>query len=98
MNSRLGDELVCACWRLLSEGNPYKALARAEEALRLYQLPMDSFLAGRLYLIVGIALAAVGRGRAAQHYLRDASWSLENAWDKPRPWNSRLCSGAGSSA
>ena len=95
MKSRMGDELVSTRWRLLYEGKPYKALARAEEALRLYQLPMDSFLAGRLYLVVGVALAAVGRGRAAQHYLRDATWSLENAWDAPISWQNRLPNGAG---
>jgi hypothetical protein len=81
MTSRLGGELVRGCWRLLAQGRPYKALERAEHALRTYRPPMDSLLAGRLYLIVGVCLAAVGRRKAAQHYLRDASWALENAWD-----------------
>ena len=81
MRARIGDELVRGCWRLLAEGRPYKALYRSEHALRTYRPPMDTLLAGRLYLIVGVCLAALGRRRAANHYLRDASWALENAWD-----------------
>jgi tetratricopeptide (TPR) repeat protein len=81
MKSQLGDELIHGCWRLLAQGRPYKALERAERALRVYRPPMDTVLAGRLYLIVGVCLSAVGRKQAARHYLRDASWALENAWD-----------------
>lgn len=60
---------------------PYEALDRAERALRLYDPPADSTLAGRLLLVVGVALAALGRREAASRYLADASWALENARD-----------------
>ena len=77
----LGDELVRHCWKLLHEGQPYQALLAAERALRLYQPPADTVLAGRLSLIVGVALAALGREVPARRYLEDASWSLANAMD-----------------
>jgi hypothetical protein len=79
----LGDELVRQCWKLLHEGQPYKALTLAERALRLYQPPADSVLAGRLSLIVGVGLAALGQTVPAQRYLADASWSLANASEEP---------------
>jgi hypothetical protein len=79
----LGDELVRQCWKLLHEGQPYRALSLAERALRLYQPPADSVLAGRLSLIVGVSLAALGQTVPAQRYLADASWSLAHASDKP---------------
>ena len=82
----LGDELVRHCWQLLHDGQPYRALVLAERALRLYQPPADSVLAGRLSLIVGVALAALGRDGPARRYLEDASWSLTNASDpEPEP-------------
>jgi hypothetical protein len=77
----LGDELIRDCWRLLAKGQPYHALDQAERALRVYEPPADSTLAGRLLLIVGVALAALGRREAASRYLADASWALENARD-----------------
>ena len=80
----IGDELVRECWRLLSSGLPYRALDQAERALRVYSPPPDSVLAGRLLLVVGVALAALGRREAAGRYLADASWSLDNAVDGPR--------------
>jgi tetratricopeptide (TPR) repeat protein len=80
----LGDELVRQCWRLLHEGQPYEALTLAERALRLYNPPADSTLAGRLLLVVGVSLAALGRDAPAQRYLADASWSLANASDEGR--------------
>ena len=79
----LGDELVRHCWKLLHEGQPYRALVIAERSLRLYQPPADSVLAGRLCLIVGVSLAALGRQNAARRYLADASWSLQNAMEEP---------------
>jgi hypothetical protein len=79
----LGDELVRHCWKLLHDGQPYRALLTAERALRLYQPPADTVLAGRLSLIVGVALAALGRDAPARRYLEDASWSLANAMDEP---------------
>ncbi len=79
----LGDELVRQCWRLLHEGQPYRALTLAERALRFYHPPADSVLAGRLSLVVGVALAALGRAESAQRYLADASWSLANASEEP---------------
>jgi hypothetical protein len=75
----LGDELVRSCWRLLAEGFPQRALECAERALRLYEPPADSLLAGRLMLVVGIALHSLGSRDAAKVYLEDASWALENA-------------------
>jgi hypothetical protein len=75
----LGDELVRNCWRLLAEGSAHRALECAERALRLYEPPADSLLAGRLMLVVGIALHALGSRDAAKVYLEDASWALENA-------------------
>jgi hypothetical protein len=77
----LGDELIRDCWSLLAKGEPYRALDQAERALRTYEPPADSTLAGRLLLIVGVALAALGRREAANRYLADASWALENARD-----------------
>jgi len=77
----LGDELVRECWRLLASGLPYQALDQAEQALRTYEPPVDSVLAGRLFLIVGVALAALGKREASRRYLADASWALENARD-----------------
>lgn len=77
----LGDELIRDCWRLLATGRPYHALDQAERALRTYEPPADSTLAGRLLLVVGVALAALGRREAASRYLADASWALENARD-----------------
>jgi len=85
----LGDELVRQCWKLLHEGQPYRALTLAERALRLYQPPADSVLAGRLSLVVGVALAALGRRESAERYLDDASWSLAHASDEP-PGPARL--------
>ena len=79
----LGDELVRHCWQLLHEGQPYSALLLAERALRRYQPPPDTTLAGRLSLVVGVALAALGRDAPARRYLQDASWSLANATDEP---------------
>ena len=81
----LGDELVRHCWKLLHEGQPYKALVIAERALRLYQPPADSVLAGRLSLIVGVTLAALGREGPARRYLADASWSLAHASEESPP-------------
>jgi hypothetical protein len=81
----LGDELVRDCWRLLARGLPYQALDQAEKALRVYEPPADSTLAGRLLLIVGVALSALGRREAAHRYLADASWALENARDAGEP-------------
>jgi len=75
----LGDELVRNCWRLLAEGSAHRALECAERALRQYEPPADSLLAGRLMLIVGIALHSLGSRDAAKAYLQDASWALENA-------------------
>ena len=79
----LGDELVRHCWKLLHDGQPYRALVLAERALRLYQPPADSVLAGRLSLVVGVSLAALGREGPARRYLEDASWSLTNAIEEP---------------
>ena len=79
----LGDELVRHCWKLLHEGRPYRALLIAERALRLYQPPPDTVLSGRLSLVVGVALAALGRDAPARRYLEDASWSLAHALDEP---------------
>ena len=79
----LGDELVRQCWKLLHDGQPYQALTLAERALRLYQPPADSVLAGRLSLVVGVALAALGQKETSQRYLADASWALQNAIDEP---------------
>jgi len=79
--STLGDELVRHCWHLLHGGQPYRALILAERALRIYQPPADSVLCGRLSLIVGVALAALGRDAPAKRYLEDASWSLAHATD-----------------
>lgn len=81
----LGDELVRHCWKLLHEGQPYRALVIAERSLRLYQPPADSLLAGRLSLVVGVALAALGRDGPARRYLEDASWSLANAREEAQP-------------
>jgi hypothetical protein len=80
--SILGDELVRHCWQLLHSGQPYRALTLAERALRIYQPPADSLLSGRLSLIVGVALAALGRDVPARRYLEDASWSLAHASDR----------------
>jgi hypothetical protein len=80
----LGDELVRQCWKLLHAGQPYRALVSAERALRQYEPPLDSVLAGRLLLVVGIALSALGRPESARRYLADASWSLEHAFDRER--------------
>jgi len=81
----LGDELVRHCWHLLHSGHPYRALLVAERALRIYQPPADSTLAGRLSLIVGVALAALGRNEPARRYLEDASWSFAHATDEATP-------------
>ena len=78
----LSDELVRQCWKLLHEGQPYQALTFAERALRLYQPPADSALAGRLLLVIGVSLAALGRDEPARRYLADASWSLAHANDE----------------
>ena len=80
--SALGDELVRHCWHLLHSGQPYRALLVAERALRLYQPPADSVLSGRLSLVVGVALSALGRSETARRYLEDASWSLAHASDR----------------
>ncbi len=80
--SVLGDELVRHCWHLLHSGQPYRALLIAERALRIYQPPADSVLSGRLSLVVGVALAALGRSEPARRYLEDASWSLAHASDR----------------
>lgn len=80
--SDLGDELVRHCWHLLHSGQPYRALLLAERALRIYQPPADSVLSGRLSLIVGVAMAALGRREPARRYLEDASWSLAHASDR----------------
>jgi hypothetical protein len=77
--TRLGDETVRACWQLLSEGQALRALERAEAALRSSRLAPDSPLAGRLLLVVGVSLHALGCREAAQRYLADASWALEAA-------------------
>ena len=79
----LGDELVRQCWKLLHEGQAYRALTLAERALRLYQPPADSVLAGRLSLVVGVSLAALGQDAPARRYLADASWSLAHAREEP---------------
>ena len=89
--STLGDELVRHCWHLLHGGHPYRALVLAERALRVYQPPADSVLCGRLSLIVGVALAALGRDAPAKRYLEDASWSLAHATDRDDP--ARVTSG-----
>lgn len=83
--SALGDELVRHCWHLLHSGQAYRALLLAERALRIYQPPADSILSGRLSLVVGVALAALGRGEPARRYLEDASWSLAHASDREEP-------------
>ena len=80
--SALGDELVRHCWQLLHSGQPHRALLIAERALRVYQPPADSLLSGRLSLIIGVALAALGREDPARRYLEDASWSLAHASDR----------------
>jgi hypothetical protein len=80
--SVLGDELVRHCWHLLHTGQPYRALLLAERALRIYQPPADSLLSGRLSLVVGVSLAALGRDAPAKRYLEDASWALANASDR----------------
>jgi len=80
--STLGDELVRHCWQQLHSGNPYHALKIAERALRVYRPPADSVLCGRLSLVVGVALAALGRDAPAKRYLEDASWSLAHASDR----------------
>jgi hypothetical protein len=80
--SNLGDELVRHCWHLLHSGQPYHALLLAERALRIYLPPADSLLSGRLSLVVGVALAALGRDVPARRYLEDASWSLAHASDR----------------
>lgn len=80
--SVLGDELVRHCWHLLHSGQPYRALLLAERALRIYQPPADSLLSGRLSLVIGVSLAALGRDVPARRYLEDASWSLANATDR----------------
>ncbi len=80
--STLGDELVRHCWHLLHGGQPYRALILAERALRVYQPPADSILCGRLSLIIGVGLAALGRDAPARRYLEDASWSLAHASDR----------------
>ena len=80
--SALGDELVRHCWHLLHSGQPYRALLIAERALRIYHPPADSVLSGRLSLIIGVALAALGRDAPARRYLEDASWSLAHAGDR----------------
>ena len=80
--STLGDELVRHCWHLLHGGHPYRSLLLAERALRVYQPPADSILCGRLSLIIGVALAALGRDAPARRYLEDASWSLAHATDR----------------
>ena len=77
----LGDELVRQCWHLLHSSEPYRALLIAERALRVYKPPADSVLAGRLSLILGVALAALGRDVPAKRYLEDASWAFSNARD-----------------
>jgi len=76
-----GDELVRDCWKLLGRGQAYQALEQAERTLRLYEPPLDSLLSGRLYLIVGVALSALGQREASRRYLADASWALEHARD-----------------
>ena len=81
--STLGDELVRHCWHLLHSGHPYRALLIAERALRIYQPPADSVLSGRLSLVVGVALAALGKSDPARRYLEDASWSLAHASEQP---------------
>ena len=80
--SVLGDELVRHCWQLLHSGQPHRALQLAERALRIYQPPADSVLSGRLSLVIGVALAALGRAHPARRYLEDATWSLANASDR----------------
>lgn len=80
--SALGDELVRHCWHLLHSGQPHRALLIAERALRIYHPPADSVLSGRLSLIIGVALAALGRDAPARRYLEDASWSLAHAGDR----------------
>ncbi len=77
----LGDELVRHCWHLLHTSQPYRALILAERALRIYKPPADSLLAGRLSLVLGVALAALGRDVPAKRCLEDASWALTNARD-----------------
>ena len=81
----LGDELVRQCWHLLHSSEPYRALLIAERALRVYKPPADSVLAGRLSLILGVALAALGRDAPAKRYLEDASWAFSNARDRDDP-------------
>lgn len=68
----------------MANGRPYRALARAEQAMRVYRPAMDSLLAGRLCLVIGLCLEALGRRRAARHYLRDASWALDSAREAER--------------
>jgi hypothetical protein len=83
--SVLGDELVRHCWQLLHSGQPYRALLIAERALRIYQPPADSVLLGRLSLVIGVALAALGRQEPARRYLEDASWALAHASEGDEP-------------
>jgi hypothetical protein len=80
----LGDDLIRHCWSLLHSGHAERALVLAERALRNYPPPPDSVLAGRLSLVIGVALAALGRDAPAKRYLEDASWSLAHAYDGER--------------
>lgn len=75
--AQLGDELIRKCWELLTQGRPVLALERAEGALRSFRPAADSPLAGRLFLVIGVSLEALGRREAASRYLNDASWALE---------------------
>jgi len=75
--TQLGDELIKTCWDLLTQGSPILALERAEGALRSFRPAADSSLAGRLFLVIGVSLEALGRREAASRYFQDASWALE---------------------
>jgi hypothetical protein len=77
--TQIGDELIQKCWDLLSQGRPLQALERAESALRSLRPATDSPLAGRLFLIIGVSLGALGRREAASRYMEEASWALDLA-------------------
>ena len=77
--TQIGDELIKKCWDLLTQGHPLKALERAESALRSLRPATDSALAGRLFLVIGVSLEALGRREAASRYMEEASWALDLA-------------------
>jgi tetratricopeptide (TPR) repeat protein len=97
--ARPAEEIVRHCWALIARGYPFDALDHAERALRLYDPSPDSLLSGRLLLVVGVSLQALGRWEIARRYLADASWALERARASgelgPPPWRAARPSPAG---